>query len=69
MSVVAYLCQYCGVQHECDVADSGERLCPDCGKGVTGITKQETFTGPQFSASSHPNLGFSSLESLERRLL
>lgn len=37
--VVGYDCQNCGYQRDCDTdSKSGERLCPDCGAAVTGIT-------------------------------
>lgn len=41
MSVVAYDCSNCGVVPECDVDESGQRICPDCGDAVTGVTKRE----------------------------
>lgn len=37
--VVGYNCtESCGYQAECDVGESGERLCPECGMAVLGIT-------------------------------
>lgn len=37
--MMGYNCtENCGYKHECDVDESGERICPECGVAVTGIT-------------------------------
>lgn len=36
--VLGYVCPECGFQRECDIADSGQRICPDCSTDVTGVT-------------------------------
>lgn len=46
--VVGYSCTNCGYKYECDVAESGERICPDCGYAVTGITGDVSGNGDRF---------------------
>lgn len=29
-----------GYKDDCDVSESGERICPDCGKAVLGLTEE-----------------------------
>jgi len=36
--VLAYHCEGCGIQRNCDVDDVGERICPECEAWVSGIT-------------------------------
>lgn len=36
--MIAYLCEEHGFQWECNVDESGQRICEDCGMAVTGIT-------------------------------
>jgi hypothetical protein len=36
--VLGYICQEHGYQNECDIAESGQRICYECGNAVTGLT-------------------------------
>jgi len=36
--VLGYICQDCGFDDNCDVSTSGQRICTDCEKAVTGVT-------------------------------
>lgn len=35
---LGYICQTHGYQRECDVDESGERVCYECGVAMTGLT-------------------------------
>jgi len=37
-SKMLYICQTHGIQDECDVSKSGERICYKCGNAVTGVS-------------------------------
>lgn len=41
MGIFAYDCETCGLVAECNVDETGERICPFCQQGVLGITKLE----------------------------
>lgn len=49
--VVGYDCTNCGYRHECDVNESGERICPNCGDAVTGITGQARGNSDQWKVT------------------
>lgn len=49
--VVGYECPDCGFQHECDVDESGERICPCCKTAVTGITGDTRGTRTQYDVT------------------
>lgn len=49
--VVGYSCTNCGYKYDCDVDSSGERICPDCGDAVTGITGDITGVGDRFEVT------------------
>lgn len=36
--VLGYMCQEHDFVNECDLSDSGDRICQTCGKSVTGVT-------------------------------
>lgn len=38
--VLGYLCEDDGYVRECDVDEGGQRICPECGKAVTGLVGQ-----------------------------
>lgn len=45
---IGYLCEEHGYVHECDVDESGERICPACGKWVRGLVgrTRDTYRSP-----------------------
>lgn len=49
--VVGYECPDCGYQPECDVDESGERICPRCEIAVIGITGDIRGTGTQYDVT------------------
>jgi len=36
--VMGYMCETHGFVHECDVNESGQRICKECEMAVTGVT-------------------------------
>lgn len=42
------MCQEHGFVNECDIKESGERICRSCGKSVTGVTgrTRDTYRSP-----------------------
>lgn len=36
--MMGYICAEHGFQHDCDTSQSGERICPECGDWVRGVT-------------------------------